>query len=1105
MRRAVIDAYDTRHPLNLQGKETTPFYVGDTILCRGQPGTISSFASGVYLSKEEYASSGGVTISFEVSGEEALVDYTSLGKGKGGARLQRVAPSLRPPPRATPSFAYSEELRERVLTTYHAECATSPHASDSKRKRLAPHVYITAQALIVMSGLQSIYDSHLRRFPRDKGKVSFAGFKDMKPWYAIFGDRQTCLCKHCENFLCYQDALRVAATFLATMLIADPAAAAEEDDAAADEPAAAPAAAPAAVPAAVPAAAPPAAAADAADADADQPTTAAATQPTTTADDDAGKLHLAKLVRVAQLKSKQMFVNEFVCGGCISTAKQDCIMGTCNKCGFDRLWGKGLRKEVVDAYGKLKPGADNVWLTKIKWERIKSSAKANTTGQPPKPDEKEMLRERCEGTIIDLLDEFEKHVMPKYPFHRQTLIIQKQADQQRDDNLPPLVLDVDSDHSENGTIANAREIQSEYWVSKMYSLFISIWSYLCSKAWVDRVGALPKGTAVTLEPEGASTPGSLKLLPGSVYAVVEEGSTLEGEATMYHVRERNGPLHRVPRERLRRRQRRTVAFACVCNEKRHDAATTQHFLNRILAYFHGHPTPAPGPPAPAPQPTPYQFDLSESFWGLIHHSDNATHFKSSKMLHFWSTVKARPPAPPSSSPDFLAAIAAAAESRRANVAAAAARTHACSATKAADAADAAARTARDDTAAHAAATAAATASANVATAATNIATAADATADKASDSANATQDAAAAAAAALPTKQQRLSMLWVEFGCAGHGKGPWDGLGAVIKQTVRRDILHDNILTSSGYITSPAEVAEHLHRKFGTNEWKVDHMGGKVNEVIVLYSDATDMHERARVEKSKYDTLQLAKSTFSYMILDEGVHARRQHSCWNPLCFGARGRGAGTTDSNLICAGCSCEGDAQKEWSEQEVQRTDALGIAERRVVAQREGHRMGEKIRPGMWLAAQDRTKGDTIWICQAVKVPGAKADVPCIHTKVTAREEFIKGTEFGRNDWVIAVNWWAKAAGDPEERTYEEWQPEPADLELYGTKTADGAYFLLNSTELRHVNFPMDAAAPLPPAPAPRKSARRASAQAERPSTAGRRFILPADVENQILALCW
>ena len=195
--------------------------------------------------------------------------------------------------------------------------------------------------------------------------------------------------------------------------------------------------------------------------------------------------------------------------------------------------GSMVLQGALDAYGKLKPGADNVWLTKIKWERIKSSAKANTTGQPPKPDEKEMLRERCEGTIIDLLDEFEKHVMPKYPFHRQTLIIQRQADQQRDDNLPPLVLDVDSDHSENGTIANAREIQSEYWRMNYFSLFISIWSYLCSEAWLDRSGALHKGDAVTFEPEGASVPGSLELVPGSVYAEVEVGSSTDGEDVMY--------------------------------------------------------------------------------------------------------------------------------------------------------------------------------------------------------------------------------------------------------------------------------------------------------------------------------------------------------------------------------------------------------------------------------------------------------------------------------------------------------------------------------------------------------------------------------------------
>ena len=75
-----------------------------------------------------------------------------------------------------------------------------------------------------------------------------------------------------------------------------------------------------------------------------------------------------------------------------------------------------------------------------------------------------------------------------------------------------------------------------------------------------------------------------------------------------------------------------------------------------------------------------------------------------------------------------------------------------------------------------------------------------------------------------------------------------------------------------------------------------------------------------------------------------------------------------------------------------------------------------------GWPLRCQDRLKGDTIWIGQAVKVVGAKAEAPCIHTKVSARSETIKGTQFDRDDWCIAVKWWVKTANDPEERTYEE-----------------------------------------------------------------------------------
>ena len=94
-----------------------------------------------------------------------------------------------------------------MLETYHAECATSPCTKDERTKVVAPHVFMKAQALIIMSDLSAIFSAHIRKFPRDVNNISFAGFKRLKPWYAIKGDRETCLCKWCENYKCYQDAL----------------------------------------------------------------------------------------------------------------------------------------------------------------------------------------------------------------------------------------------------------------------------------------------------------------------------------------------------------------------------------------------------------------------------------------------------------------------------------------------------------------------------------------------------------------------------------------------------------------------------------------------------------------------------------------------------------------------------------------------------------------------------------------------------------------------------------------------------------------------------------------------------------------------------------
>lgn len=74
------------------------------------------------------------------------------------------------------------------------------------------------------------------------------------------------------------------------------------------------------------------------------------------------------------------------------------------------------------------------------------------------------------------------------------------------------------------------------------------------------------------------------------------------------------------------------------------------------------------------------------------------------------------------------------------------------------------------------------------------------------------------------------------------GKGPWDGLGAVLKQYVTRDITNGKILTESGYITCPREVAEHLRKRVGTAEWTEAHKGKSIHEIVVFYLPHTDIN-----------------------------------------------------------------------------------------------------------------------------------------------------------------------------------------------------------------------------------------------------------------------
>jgi|TARA_B110000196_G_C20847603_1_gene521277 hypothetical protein len=81
-------------------------------------------------------------------------------------------------------------------------------------------------------------------------------------------------------------------------------------------------------------------------------------------------------------------------------------------------------------------------------------------------------------------------------------------------------LQFDVDFAENGAIITADEVQSQYWQINSFTLFVQVVSFLLSDAWKSRTSVLSIGTAVTVELEGASTPGALEPGKDSFWAEV---------------------------------------------------------------------------------------------------------------------------------------------------------------------------------------------------------------------------------------------------------------------------------------------------------------------------------------------------------------------------------------------------------------------------------------------------------------------------------------------------------------------------------------------------------------------------------------------------------
>jgi hypothetical protein len=997
---------------------------GDEVLSHGQRCELTRIVVGTGAEPE---CGWPCVLTFRAGTAEQEHSYISMyGKQVGSARLQRIPPSLAPPPR-TSANAVSEKTRALVRAHAEAVCPTSPCKRDSMRHHMGPRVWETRQALILPFPIYTLMDLFFAQHPDLLKRSKYLEVLHEDVWHLKHAYRETCLCRSCFNLRCYREALKVVAEIL-RVLVAPPQA--DSEDTSTSEP-----------------------------------------EPT-----------IVALLAFCDARDagRRRATTEMVCANSLDDVQLKCVRGKCT-CGFPRLWSRGVRPKLVDPFGKLRPGVSKMWLHTLQWECLKTGASGSS-------DEDE-LRQSHEGTIIEYFDELEPvmgHSLP-HGFHIDQ---SKEADRELHENAVPGMIDEDSDWSENGSLEARDQLQQEYWIIVHYSLLISIARFLVMSCWVDTESALPKGAEVTVEPSERS-PITAELVPDAEFGVVDAGSVEVGRDVEYTVKLRSGDVRKVRRALLRHRKWHRIAFLQFTNDKKHDHWSSTAFATRRQEFFQEwndngrkaalefacadladanrkeaeaaatqraseHATAAAAEPElalaakiaaachrhiqvanlPRPRirtrgPTDQEFEewyttLNEqSFWAWIEHSDNATHFKSKENLHYWST---------------------------------------------------------------------------------------------------------------RVEKTRFIRMVWTGFGCPGHGKGPWDGIGAMVKTKLSRDLTNEQVHTPSGSMRSALEAAQHARAVFCSKEWVREHLYMQINECVVMYLDESEISRPAVPDD--VDTVVGIMSHYSYLFLSSNTYAMRPYICWCPACSRVRGRGPefGTRSVGSILEVPDCRRKKLTWWTEGQFKVTPKAGIANRNKRLAELWGALRSEIAPRRFGCCQVRELWSTdelvhyrpghYWIFEF----GDAGDGTSFEKEFSLpRRSWVdyKGTRFYDGQVALVVKKWChRILGDRSGLDFIDWDSKGKDVDL----DAPPAAMILNSSELRGVfelgtdgGGPSDPSAEfrlvLPPAlesAAKASGVRRQSARllqtATEPepgpqpveSTEPRRFQMKARLDNRLRERC-
>jgi hypothetical protein len=280
----------------------------------------------------------------------------------------------------------------------------------------------------------------------------------------------------------------------------------------------------------------------------------------------------------------------------------------------------------------------------------------------------------------------------------------------------------------------------------------------------------------------------------------------------------------------------------------------------------------------------------------------------------------------------------------------------------------------------------------------------------------------------LPSTFGWIDRVYWAFGCPGHGKGPWDGIGALIKTMLRHSITTGHDIEADGVrIMTPEDCANHMRGQLG-EEWAKEQRRKRnvISRMTVLYADEKDIPRRKDAEYSKIHGNSKGRG---FMRTGAGAVGMRPHSCFCQACILADGSKAGRGMSNSLVVYDCVRGPGTHEegfckWSGHNI----TVSTVEKRITRQQcedAGRKLSmdpKNLKPGTFVMVQNgdtRGGADAWWLAVVVDAflnshhlkmrppVGLESGTGLFKTCTSEKEKLPSGQWIARGDRVIAVRW--------------------------------------------------------------------------------------------------